>query len=155
CEVPIQPLMDEIQIPAGRGYKIPVFAQARDRTVVKNNAALIAHQGIAHAPRLQVGETMGVNLVEQFSAIGSADIKLAQRTDVNHTYCFANSAVFPRNAICLAGVSSSLIIPWTLPVSHVHPYGTVFVVRVVHRGTPDGMMLRARQCSQSYSRIRR
>ncbi len=100
---PFQPLLNEIEI-TRRGSDEPmILRQTGNGAVVEHDARLVADHGIAHLARTKVGEPVCVDLVEQLAGVGTFDIQLAERADVDQTYALPHSAIFFFHALLFAG----------------------------------------------------
>src|SRR5580704_7686245 len=154
-DLPFEPLLYEIEIPAGGGDEVAVFADPRNSAVVENDATLITHEGVTHAPRRQIGKAMCVHFIEQLPAVSSPNVELAERTHINQPGRFADGAVFKQDTFFLARGQVVGVVAWPLPVTHVQPHDAQILVRVMHGGASQWMMLRPRQRTEAHSRIRR
>ena len=47
-QIPFQPLMNEIEVAAGGGDEVAILCQSRDRAIIQDDSAFVAHQRIAH-----------------------------------------------------------------------------------------------------------
>ena len=59
-----------------------VLAEPRGRAVVVGDAVFAQHQAVAHLADRQLGEAVGVELVEEFRGVAALDIDLAQGRDI-------------------------------------------------------------------------
>ena len=106
--VAIQPLMNEIKVAAGGSDKIAILCQSRDCAIIQDDAALVAHQRIADLVDAQIGEPVGVNVIQQPARIPAAYIQLAEGADVDDSYSFADALVFEQNRLTLTRASCRL-----------------------------------------------
>src|SRR5687767_14142399 len=90
----LEGLKHEIEIPCSRADEVAMLVEARDSSVVEQNAAFIAHHRITHASGLEIGEPVGIDLVEKLACVGASHVKLAEGAHVDQTHAFAHSAIF-------------------------------------------------------------
>ena len=73
-QLPLQPLLNEIKVPARRSNKVAGLRQARDRAIIQDDSTLIAHQRVADLVDAQLRKSMRVDEVEQLARIPAAHI---------------------------------------------------------------------------------
>src|SRR5439155_8964621 len=86
-----------------------------------------AHGAVAYAADLQVFPGIEVDAFEQFRGVGTEDLDLAERADVDESHARTHRAHFrDRVAVTFR----------PLPLAGIHPDGASRLVPVVHRRAP-------------------
>ena len=83
----LQPALEPAQhargIAGGGGHQEMMFVEARGHAVVEDHAVLAAHQAVAAAADLQLGQGVGVDHVEELDRVRALDVDLAQGRGVD------------------------------------------------------------------------
>ena len=147
---PLQPLLHELDVAGRGGDEIVVFANSGHGAVIQNDAGFVADDAVARASHAQIGEAVGVDLVEKLTGVPADDVELAERAQVNETHALPDRPVFLLNRFLLA--VRRAVVEWPFPLAHVHPDAADFVVFGVHGRALDGMEVWSGQRAKRYRR---
>ena len=151
-EPPFEPLLHELDVAGGRGDEETVGGEAGDRAVVQDDARVVADDGVAGRADAQVGEPIGVDLVEQLGSVRAVHLQLAERAQVNDADALPDRPILRLDGLLL-GVGCA-VVEGALPVAHVHPDAAQLVVLVVHRRPLDGVVAGTGECAERHRRRR-
>src|SRR5258708_26297148 len=79
----LRPLPDRRRAGGGGAHEIVLVAQPAGHAVVQHHTVVGAHHAVANAADLQLGPLVDVEQVEQLRYVGSAQVQLADRGDVD------------------------------------------------------------------------
>ena len=123
-------------LPRGGGDVEVVLGQAADGAVVQDDAVLTAEDAVADSTRLQVGEVVGVDQVQQLARVAALDLQFPQGAHVDDSDPLPDRPPFLLRFPVAEGAH---------PLPHGHLFGAGGLVPLVKRRQLDRVVVGTRQ----------